>query len=98
MLTSNLNSLPMKKQCKHLVLKLLRIFWISDGSTPSPGLGIRSFGKTCLFVMADVDSLGLFDGVVCWLCDGIDVLLLAGVAVGVILLVSAGTDRGFLTV
>ena len=104
MFTSNLKSLPMKKQWRHFVSKLSLIFWIFLASTSWPSLGIYNSGKTGSSVITD-ESLSLFDrvvcrladGVVCRLAEGIGVLLSAGVEVVLVLLESAGTSRGFLT-
>src|ERR1700737_3045561 len=105
MFTSNLKSLPMKKQCRHFVSKLSLIFCISPASTSWPGFGICSSGETGSVVMTE-DSLALFDGVICRLPDGVvcrlsdggGVSLSAGVLGVLVRLESTGTGRGFLTV
>ena len=97
MSTSNLKSFPMKKQWEHLVVKLFTILCNSPVSTSSPGFGMRSSGDAASSVITDVSRV-LFEGVDWRLPDGVGVSLTAGVAVGVVLLESDGTGRGFLTV
>lgn len=61
-----------------------------------PGLGIHIFEESGSSVITN-DSLAHSDGIVCRLVEGVGVSLSTGVAGGVVLLESSGTDCGFLT-
>ena len=96
MFTSNLKSLPMKKQWKHLVVKLFTILWISPASTSCPGFGMRNLEEIGSSIITD-DSLAFLDGVVCRLAEGVGVSLSDSVFEGVVRFQTADTNCGFLT-
>ena len=71
-------------------MKLLTIFWISDAYTSCPGFSMHSSQDNSFLVIIHANSLAFFDGVVWQLLDGVDILLLAGVVVGVVIFESVG--------
>ena len=53
----------MKKQCRHFVVKVFTIFWISSTSTTCLGFDIRSLGETGSSIIPKVSHLSLRHGV-----------------------------------
>lgn len=94
-LLSNLKSMPMKKQCRHFVMKVFIIFQIYEAFTSCLSLGICSSKETNSLVIFEV-FLVLFDMVLCLLLVGICTPLSLGASMIEVILNSIGIAHGFL--